>query len=163
MTSELWSLYVSTIESSQRVRCQRICSELIGSFTPPGDVESAIAKLDSNYAEIFSSLQITVSILQRSSREDVNNNLGGGRWWRVGDVHGADFPNAISQIEQALAERRTYIVSISIAASILLRQFLPRVRKEKKSGTIRMLKPTLHILTTTSCEFPVGSETLRTL
>jgi hypothetical protein len=123
---------------------------LIGSFISSGDAGGAIANLDANYAEIFRSLQITVSILQRWSMEDVNNNLEGGRWWRAGDVHGADFPNAISQIEQALAERRTYIVSTSIAASILLRQFLPRFRRAKRSGTIRMLKPTLHILVTSS-------------
>jgi len=29
------------------------------------------------------------------------HNLGDGKWWRAGDVHGADFPNTISQIEQA--------------------------------------------------------------
>jgi len=57
-------------------------------------------------------------MLQRWSREDVNHNLGGGRWWRASDVHGPDFPNAISQIEHALVERRTYIVSTSVAASV---------------------------------------------
>jgi len=77
------------------VRCQRICSESISSYTSSADAESAIANLDANYAEIFSSLQ-------RWSREGVNNNLGGGRWWRAADVRGADLPNAISQIEQAL-------------------------------------------------------------
>ena len=46
--------------------------------------------------------------------------MGGGRWWRAGDVHHADFPNAILQIEQALVVRRAYVVSTSIAASMSL-------------------------------------------
>ena len=54
------------------------------------------------------------SILQRWSRENVNNNLGGGRWCRVGDVHGVNCHNAIYWIEKALARRRTYIVSTSM-------------------------------------------------
>jgi len=87
---------------------------LISSPASSADAESAIANLDASYAEIFSSLHITVSILQRWSREDVDNNLGDGRWWRAGDVHDADFPNAISRIEKALAGRRTYILSTSI-------------------------------------------------
>ena len=66
--------------------------------------------------------------------EDVDNNLAGGRWWRSGDVHGADFPNAMSQLEQALAERRTYIVSTSIVASIPFTNSCQGSRRRRDQG-----------------------------
>ncbi|KAG1728288.1 uncharacterized protein EDB91DRAFT_1228495 [Suillus paluster] len=72
--------------------------------------ETVIRDLKANYADIFSRLQITLSSLQNWTMADVRNNLAGGGWWRPDDVRGDEFPVAISGIEEALAQSRTYNV-----------------------------------------------------
>ncbi|KAG1734454.1 uncharacterized protein EDB91DRAFT_1250976 [Suillus paluster] len=89
--------------------------------------ETVIRDLKANYADIFSHLQITLSSLQNWIMADVRNNLAGGGWWHPNNVHGDEFPVAISGIEEALAQSHTYNVSTSIAVSIALPQFFPKV------------------------------------
>jgi hypothetical protein len=95
---------------------QRICRSLIGSSTASGETERAIADLKTDFAELFSCLQITVSTLQRWTTQDVRNNLAGGELWGPDVV---DHPG-VSEIEESLAECRTFIVSMSVTYSAFL-------------------------------------------
>jgi hypothetical protein len=95
---------------------QRICRSLIGSSTASGETERAIADLKTDFAELFSCLQITVSNLQRWTIQDVFNNLAGGELWGPDVV---DRPG-VSVIEESLNEHRTYLVSISATYSAFI-------------------------------------------